>query len=144
MEVSDNLVYRDFVMTGILTRTMKQGSTNAVFPNVQLLPDTWVYIQEPEMISGRLQIYNNWCPYMIADRNTAWIGLEFFCNEGDSFWNKTDSEIITLASKELTKMKLLSDSDILDGTCIRVKKAYPAYWGNLCDADTRNSTTLVI
>jgi protoporphyrinogen oxidase len=129
-DISDNLVYRDFIMTGILARTMKQGTINAVFPSVQLLPDTWIYIQEQEMISGRLQIYNNWSPYMVADRNTAWIGLEFFCKEGDSFWNKTDSEIIKLASRELTKMNFLSDSDILDGTCIRVKKAYPAYWGS--------------
>jgi protoporphyrinogen oxidase len=128
--VSDNLVYRDFIMTGILAKTMKQGTTGAAFPNVKLLTDTWIYIQENEMISGRLQIYNNWSPYMVANRNTVWIGLEFFCNEGDSFWKKTDSEIIALASKELTKMNLLSDSDILDGTCIRVKKAYPAYWGS--------------
>jgi protoporphyrinogen oxidase len=117
-------------MTGILAKTMKQGTTGAAFPNVKLLTDTWIYIQENEMISGRLQIYNNWSPYMVANRNTVWIGLEFFCNEGDTFWKKTDSEIIALASKELTKMNLLSDSDILDGTCIRVKKAYPAYWGS--------------
>lgn len=129
-DVSDNLVYRDFIMTGILAKTMKMGSTNPVFPNVKLLPDTWIYIQEREMVSGRLQIYNNWSPYMVADRNSVWIGLEFFCNEGDTFWNKTDSEIITIASKELEKMNFLSDIDILDGTCIRVKKAYPAYWGS--------------
>lgn len=66
---------------------------------------------------------------MVADRRTAWLGLEYFCTEGDSFWNRSDSEIIALASKELIKMNFLSESDILDGTCIRVKKAYPAYWG---------------
>ena len=129
-DVSDNLIYRDFIMTGILAKTMKAGSTNYTFPNIRLLPDTWIYIQENEMVSGRLQIYNNWSPYMVADRNTVWMGLEFFCNEGDAFWNKTNSEIIMLASKELIKMNFLSETDILDGTCIKVKKAYPAYWGS--------------
>lgn len=127
--ISDNLVYRDFIMTGILAKTMKQGNCCDTFPGVKLLPDTWIYIQDEKMISGRLQIYNNWSPYMVAKQDTAWIGLEFFCNEGDSFWNRSDADIINLASDELCKMNFLNKADILDGTCIRVKKAYPAYWG---------------
>ncbi len=127
--IAENLIYRDFIMTGILAKTMTQGKTNNVFPNVKLLHDTWVYIQDKEVISGRLQIYNNWSPYMIAKRDTAWIGLEFFCNENDNLWNKSDSEMLNLASDELNKMGLVNKYDVIDGTCIRVKKAYPAYWG---------------
>lgn len=128
--ISDNLVYRDFIMTGILSKTMSKGVFNPVFPDVCLLPDTWIYIQEPEMISGRLQIYNNWSPYMVANRNTVWIGLEFFCNEGDSLWSRSESQMIQLASDELAKMNLVSAPDIIDGTSIKIKKAYPAYFGS--------------
>jgi protoporphyrinogen oxidase len=127
--VSDHLMYRDFIMTGILAKTMRQGVISPVFPGVRLLPDTWMYIQEPHITAGRLQIYNNWSPYMVASRNTAWIGLEFFCNEGDTLWSKNSAEMIRIASDELDAMDLVAGSDIIDGVCIQSRKAYPAYWG---------------
>jgi protoporphyrinogen oxidase len=127
--VSDNLVYRDFIMTGILAKTMRQGTSDAAFPDVRLLPDTWIYIQEPDITAGRLQIYNNWSPYMAAARNTVWIGLEYFCNEGDVLWSKSNAKMLRMASDELAAMNLVAVPDIIDGVCIQSRKAYPAYWG---------------
>jgi protoporphyrinogen oxidase len=128
--ISNNLLYRDFVMAGILAKNMLQGALGPVFPGVRILPDTWIYIQEPEIVSGRLQVFNNWSPYLVASRDTAWIGLEFFCNEGDALWQKSESDILTMASGELDAMNLVSASDVVDGFCMKIKKAYPAYFGS--------------
>jgi protoporphyrinogen oxidase len=134
--VSDNLIYRDFIMTGIIAKTMCQGKVGPVYPGVRLLPDTWIYLQEPDVISGRLQIYNNWSPYMAASRDCAWIGLEFFCNEGDGLWSKSGQAIVQTAADELNAMNLVAASDIIDGVCIKTPKAYPAYWGAYAKLDT--------
>jgi hypothetical protein len=73
---------------------------------------------------------NNWSPYMVADPNLTWMGLEYFCGEGDSLWSKSDRELIELATQELAKMNIVESGDVLDGTVIRMPKAYPAYFGS--------------
>jgi protoporphyrinogen oxidase len=117
-EVAQGLQYRDFITVGVLLRKMDS-----------VLPDTWIYIQEKDVKVGRLQIFNNWSPFMVKDPGTIWVGMEYFCNEGDAFWSLTDQEIQAAAVKELDKMGLASVQDVLDSTVLRVQKTYPAYFG---------------
>jgi protoporphyrinogen oxidase len=91
--------------------------------------DNWIYIQEPDVLVGRLQVFNNWSPYMVADRKLTWIGLEYFCNATDPMWSWPDEKMLTLAVDELARMKLADPADVLDGIVIRVPKTYPAYFG---------------
>jgi protoporphyrinogen oxidase len=125
-QVSDGLVYRDFITVGLLCRRLKlreprDGGT---------IKDNWIYIQEPDVLVGRLQIFNNWSPYMVADPNKIWVGLEYFCNETDSLWHKSDSDLIDLAKEELAKLGMVDPEDAIDATVIRMPKAYPAYFGS--------------
>jgi len=92
-------------------------------------PDNWIYVQEPDVKLGRLQIFNNWSPYLVADPNTVWLGLEYFCNEGDALWSMPDAPFLDFAARELAKIGLIDYADVLDGTVVRVPKAYPAYFG---------------
>jgi protoporphyrinogen oxidase len=93
------------------------------------VPDCWIYVQDTGVKLGRIQIFNNWSPYMVKDpENTVWIGLEYFCSEGDEFWNMNDAECVDFATKELEKMGVISSGDVLDSHRERVKKAYPAYF----------------
>ena len=92
-------------------------------------PDNWIYIQEPDVKLGRLQIFNNWSPALVADPATIWLGLEYFCAESDELWQMTDSAFLDFASRELAKIGLIELTDVLDGTVVRVRKAYPAYFG---------------
>jgi protoporphyrinogen oxidase len=78
---------------------------------------------------GRLQIFNNWSPYLVKDKDTVWIGLEYFCNQGDDFWQKSDEEIFHFAVEELAKLDFIDRNDLLDGLIIRTPKAYPVYCG---------------
>ncbi len=124
-EISDGLVYRDFITVGVLCNRIKlRDATGA------LVKDNWIYIQEPDVLVGRLQIFNNWSPSMVADPNNVWIGLEYFCNENDSLWQRSDAEMVELAKSELASMNILEPHDVMDATVIRMPKTYPAYFGS--------------
>jgi protoporphyrinogen oxidase len=127
IEVADGLVYRDFVTVGLLVRSLKiQDDTPQ---GKKLVSDNWIYIQEPDVLIGRLQIFNNWSPHMVADPGTVWLGLEYFCNEGDEIWKMPDEKMAELAKQELAKIDIIDAGQVLDWTVIHVEKTYPAYFG---------------
>ena len=127
--VASGLQYRDFITVGILLKKLsyKDKSTGEWKPLE--LKDTWIYIQEKDVTVGRLQVFNNWSPYMVKNPQNTWIGMEFFCNQHEAFWNKPDQEIKQIAILELEKIGLASPANVLDSTIIRVEKTYPAYFG---------------
>ena len=124
-EVARGLRYRDFITVGLLLK--KLDVRGAKDPT--RLDDTWLYIQEPDVQVGRVQIFNNWSRYLVADPSLTWIGLEYFCNRTDSLWRLDDRAMLDLAASELDKIGLISKHDVLDGTVIRMPKTYPAYFG---------------
>jgi protoporphyrinogen oxidase len=127
--ISNGLKYRDFITVGLLLNKLKiQNDTNIITLH-GLIPDCWIYIQEPDVKVGRLQIFNNWSPYMVADIEKVWIGLEYFCNEGDELWEMPDSDFIQFAINELNKINIIDKNDVIDSTIIRMPKTYPAYFG---------------
>ena len=128
-EVAQGLMYRDFITVGLLLKEMKikNETKNKTINNV--VPDNWIYIQERDVKIGRLQIFNNWSPYMVADEDNVWIGLEYFCNEGDDMWNMSDEEFADFAIDELAKIDIIEKKNVLDNIVIHVQKTYPAYFG---------------
>lgn len=126
--VADGLIYRDFMTVGLLVRKLRLSGKKAA-SGESLIPDNWIYIQERDVKLGRLQIFNNWSPYLVKDPGTVWLGLEYFCNQGDEFWMMPDQDFIRFAIQELSKIGVISPDDVLDSTLIRVPYAYPAYFG---------------
>lgn len=122
-DIASGLQYRDFITVGLLVKQMKLKN------NEGLIKDNWIYIQEKEVKIGRLQIFNNWSPYMVADPGTVWLGLEYFCNKDDAFWKLDDEQLAELAISELIKIELINKVDVLDYTVIKMEKTYPAYFG---------------
>jgi protoporphyrinogen oxidase/SAM-dependent methyltransferase len=129
-EVAAGLRYRDFITVGILVKKLKIRNDTSVKTVNDIVPDNWIYIQERDVRAGRLQIFNNWSPYMVADKNTVWLGIEYFCNEGDELWSLSDEGMKDFAVGELAKLNVIERSDVLDGTVVRMKKTYPAYFGS--------------
>ena len=127
--ISDGLQYRDFITVGLLLDKLKIKNETRIPTLNGLVPDNWIYIQEREVKVGRLQIFNNWSPYLVADMGKVWIGLEYFCNEGDELWEMKDGEFIQFAIKELDSIGIIDKNDVLDSTLIRMPKTYPAYFG---------------
>ncbi|HEU5404215.1 MAG TPA: NAD(P)/FAD-dependent oxidoreductase, partial [Terriglobales bacterium] len=131
-EISDGLQYRDFVTVGLL---VKRLSVEDKERPQQLIRDNWIYIQEPDVRAGRLQIFNNWSPYMVKDPDTVWIGVEYFCYQTDDLWTMPESDMANLAKRELEKIGILKASEVLDSTVIRMPKTYPAYFGTYARFD---------
>ena len=129
-DVAAFLPYRDFITVGLLLDRMKIKNETKLRTYANRIPDTWIYIQERNVSVGRIQIFNNWSPYMVADyENTLFIGLEYFCQEGDELWQMNDADFIKMAVDELVAMDVVESSALLDATRVKMKKAYPAYLG---------------
>lgn len=129
-EVATGLPYRDFITVGLLVDKLKIKNTTDKKTLGNIVPDCWIYIQEREVKLGRLQIFNNWSPYMLNDpEHNVWVGLEYFCSEGDKMWNTPDDEFIKFAIDELDSIGIIDKADVKDSVRIRMKKAYPAYFG---------------
>jgi protoporphyrinogen oxidase len=124
-DVASGLMYRDFFTVGLLVEKMKLEDPQTG----GRIRDNWIYIQEPDVLLGRLQIFNNWSPYLVADPSKTWLGLEYFCYESDEIWSRPDPELIELGTRELGQIGIIDPRDALDGCVIRVKKTYPAYFG---------------
>ncbi len=128
VSIASALPYRDFITVGLLVNKIKLKDSKK--KTMELIPDCWIYIQEKDVQIGRLQIFNNWSPYMVKDpKNTVWMGLEYFCNEGDSLWTLTDEAFIELAINEMVQLGIIDKEEVLDATRVKVKKAYPGYFG---------------
>jgi protoporphyrinogen oxidase len=117
LEGASRLTYRDYFTVGLLVKRAK------------LFPDNWIYIHAPEVKVGRIQNFKNWSPEMVADPGKTFLGLEYFCNEGDALWRMSDADLIKLGARELEIMGLAKASEVEDGTVIRQLKAYPVYTG---------------
>ncbi len=126
-QVAGGLVYRDFVTVGLLLKKLKVWEKDR--KGCRPIRDNWIYIQDPDVKLGRLQVFNNWSPYMVADPATTWVGLEYFCYDSDDLWNLPDVEMIELAKMELARIGIIEPDDVLDGTVLRMPKTYPAYFG---------------
>lgn len=128
--IAAGLPYRDFVTVGLLVRKLNLKNETDIPTLGNIVPDCWIYVQDVEVKLGRIQIFNNWSPYTVKDpEHTVWIGLEYFCTEGDSFWNMDEEECVRKAIGELIRMGVISsEKDVLDSHREKIKKAYPAYF----------------
>ena len=128
-EIATGLPYVDFQTVGVLVNKLKLKNKTNVKTLGNIIPDCWIYVQEPEVKMLRFQVFNNWSPYLVKDaENTVWVGLEYTCQENDEYWNMTDKEFSEFAINELVNMQIIDKEDVLDSHRERVKKAYPAYF----------------
>lgn len=136
LKIASELPYRDFITVGLCLKKMKIKNTTKIKTVKHRVPDTWIYIQERDVKIGRLQIFNNWSPYMVKDyEKTMWIGLEYFCTEGDEMWQMSKDEFIKMAIDELVKIDIIDREDVIDACQIKIKKAYPSYYGSYYELD---------
>lgn len=135
-DAAAGLPYRDFVTVGLLVNKLNLVNKTGKKTLGNIVPDCWIYVQDTGVKLGRIQIFNNWSPYMVEDpQNTVWIGLEYFCREGDEFWTMSDGDTIAFATAELVKMGVIDEGDVLASHRERIKKAYPAYFDTYSQMD---------
>ncbi len=134
--IASRLPYRDFMTVGLLLRRMKAAADARDKRQANgMPPDNWIYVQETDVRIGRIQVFNNWSPAMVADPSTIWLGLEYFCSKDDELWSMNDGRFIDFAVAELEKIGLVDREDVIDANLVRVSKAYPAYFGAYAEFD---------
>ena len=128
--IASGLPYRDYMTLGVLVKSLRLKNETKIKTLGNIIPDNWIYVHDRSVKMGRIQVFNNWSPYMVRDiNNTVWLGLEYFCSEGDELWSMTNEEFAELGITEMLKMGLIaSRDDVLDTHAERVRKAYPAYF----------------
>ena len=136
--IAAGLPYRDYRTLGVLTRKLNLKNKTKIKTIGNIVPDNWIYVHDRTVKLGRCQIYNNWSPYMVADlEHSVWIGLEYFCSEGDEIWNMSEEDFAAFGISEMIQMGFIdSTKDVIDTHAESVKKAYPAYFDTYCDIDT--------
>lgn len=136
-DIAEGLPYRDFVTVGLLLNELNLKNKTKLKTLNDIVPDCWIYVQDTGVKLGRIQIFNNWSPYLVAKpEQNVWIGLEYFCKEGDKYWNMNDEEWQKFGVGELLKMQVISkEENVIDHHVERVKKAYPAYFDTYKDID---------
>lgn len=134
INIANGLPYRDFITVGLQVNKLNLINKTDIKTLGNIVPDCWIYVQEPEVKLGRIQIFNNWSPYLVEKpEKNVWIGLEYFCNENDKYWNMTNNEFIEFATNELISMGIINKESVIDSHIEKVKKAYPAYFDTYKD-----------
>ena len=135
--IAASLPYRSFLTVGLLTDKLALPASRSSRGLGGLIGDNWIYVQDTKVKLGRIQVFNNWSPYLVPDpAHTAWLGLEYFCDEGDTFWNANDAALLAQAHAELVQIGVLApNAPILDSRIVRVPKAYPAYFDGYAQID---------
>lgn len=128
-EIGLGLQYRDFITVGLLYRRLKVSGRRRPDAGACSIADNWIYIQEPGVNVGRIQFFNNWSPSMVADPSRIWVGMEFFCREGDALWSRSDEDLKALGMDEMERIGLADRMECEDGVVVRMPKAYPGYFG---------------
>lgn len=137
VRIAKGLPYRDYMTLGVLVPKLNLQNKTKIKTVGNIVPDCWVYVQDRRVMMGRFQIYNNWSPYMVKDlKDTVWVGLEYFVNEGDKYWNMSEEEFSNFGVSEMVKMGLINSADdVIDTHMEKVKKAYPAYFDTYDEMD---------
>lgn len=130
-KIARDLPYRDFVCVGVLLKRMKLKNNTKIKTLYNIIPDCWLYVQDKDVKLGRIQIYNNWSPYMVKDpKKYIWIGLEYFCSENDEYWKRNKQQWREVAVKDLLNAGIIYNKKDIRTYCVKkVLKAYPAYYG---------------
>lgn len=124
--IAAGLQYRDFLIVGLLLdKLLLKGKEDTAGQ----IKDNWIYLQDKGIKAGRVQIFNNWSPFMINDPDKIWMGVEFFCSEDETFWQQSDEKIIAQAIEEMQRIGLINAADVKDSVVLKVLKAYPSYYG---------------
>lgn len=124
-EVTEGLVYRDFRIVGLAAGRLRRNNADG-----SEWGDNWLYLQDPEIRMGRLQLFHNWSRDLPADPEGKLLGLEYFCSKGDDLWAMGDGDFIELGITELERLGIIDRADIVASTSVRMPLAYPAYFGS--------------
>ena len=92
-----------------------------------LCPDHWIYIHSPEILMGRLSDFSNWSKDMQQGHSDHLVCFEYWANDDEPLWLKSDAELTAQARADAVKTGLITAESITGATVHRIFKSYPVY-----------------
>ncbi|MFO7955623.1 MAG: FAD-dependent oxidoreductase [Candidatus Brocadiia bacterium] len=114
LEAAAGLTYRDMVIL-LLTLNVEQVSR-----------DHWIYVPSPDIGFCRLHEPKNWSEEMAPADRTSLV-VEYFCQHGDSVWNRDSAHLAAETVEDLTRIGLVRPEWVSGHRAVRIRRAYPVY-----------------
>ena len=109
LSLSDNLPYRDYILVGL-----ELNNINLKDENGNLTNDNWIYIQDERVKAGRMQIMNNWSPYLVRDKNKFTITGEWEDKDEVTFKEAKFKKLLTSRETRRGKYAKQENSRVKD------------------------------
>lgn len=136
LRIAAGLPFRDFVTVGFLVNKLKIKNETNIKTLHNIVPECWIYVQDSSVKLLRIQIFNNWSPYMVKNpTKNVWIGAEYTCSTEDELWTNTNKKTMNFVADELEKIGIINKKDIIDYHVEKIKKAYPSYFDTYNEID---------
>jgi len=100
---------------------------NLLFNIKSIFPDNWIYIHSDEAKIGRISNPKNFSSELVPNSNQTSLIAEYFCDENDEMWEKSDSDLKEMALYDLGILKIIRREHFIDGFVVKVPKTYPVY-----------------
>lgn len=110
------LVFRDLI------------TVNVIVDRPQVTDDTWLYVQNRDIVFGRIHEPKNWSTALVPDAGRTSLVLECFCFRNDALWQSDDEAIAARCIDDLsTQLGLIEAHEAIDWCVVRTPNAYPVY-----------------
>lgn len=110
----NNLQWRDQLYLFIIIDKDKVGD------------DQWLYFPDSEIRFARISEMKNFSSQMSPPTQTSLL-IEFFTNQNDDLWQMPAEKIFDYTVEQLSKLKFLDKSEVVNYHLFRKNKAYPIY-----------------
>jgi len=130
VRIAAGLPYREYRILGAVLKRLLLRNTTRIKTFGNIVPDDWIYVHDRSVRMGRFQISNNFSPYVVKNpESEVFVGLEYFCSEGDDLWEMSEENFAALGVREMTALGMIEGvADVVSTLSVRVEKAYPAYF----------------
>ena len=127
---AESLSYRGMVSVCVeLTEINWKNDTEDYKTVDNAIPDSVIYVSNPNVKVSRIQVYNNFSPYMVRNPEHFYLGLNYYCNEGDYYWSMGNRDWKKTVVNDLLKLGIINSEDKVVGyNKTKFSKAFPSYY----------------
>ncbi len=128
-EIAAALPYRDFITVGLVLKKLALPGAVDRDGVPGRVPDNWIYIQEPDVQVGRLQVFKDWSLFWSLTQTRSGWEWSTCHQEGDELWNMADEDMIAFGVRSSRNWDHRRGPTSSKVRSCGVQKTYPAYFG---------------
>ncbi|HEY6912920.1 MAG TPA: FAD-dependent oxidoreductase [Myxococcales bacterium] len=114
LRAAGSLRFRDLVVVAVMLHRRRATA------------QSWLYFPDHSVSFGRIHEPTNWSAAMAPPGKTLLVA-ERFCFRGDDTWESSDGELAGQTVDDLHRLGIVSRSQVIGSSVVRVPKAYPLF-----------------